>query len=123
MKGRILVVDDEEDTLNLTKIVLENEGYEVQTALNHTEAFEKIQTAMPDVILLDIKLPGMDGFEICRRLRSRAKTKAVPIIMFSASINEKTLKQTQEIGANGFLLKPFNIGKLISVVKKHLGSE
>ena len=102
MKRKILVVDDEVDTLNLTKIVLENEGYEVQTALNHTQAFEKVQKEVPDMILLDIILPGIDGFEICRKLRNSLKIKSVPIIMFSASINEQILKQTQDAGANGF---------------------
>jgi len=123
VKARILVVDDEADTLNLTKIVLEIEGYEVQTAKDCREAFEKINEGKPDMILLDIRLPGMNGFEMCRRLKSHMETESIPIVMFTASGSEQTKKQVHQIGANGFLLKPFNIDRLIDVVKTHLGDK
>lgn len=122
-KAKILVVDDEVDTLNLTRIVLETEGYEVETAKDCKEAFDKIVEGKPDMILLDIRLPGMNGFEMCRQLKSQMETKSIPIVMFTASGSKRIKKEVHEIGANGFLLKPFNIDKLIEVVKTHLGDK
>ncbi len=120
-KAKILVVDDELDTVNLVRIILGTEGYPVQTAQDGQEAFLRISQEKPDLILLDIRLPGMDGYEICRKLKRSPETATVPIIMFSASDSKLTRTRVREAGADEFLLKPFTIKKLLGVVTKHLG--
>ncbi len=118
-KAKILVVDDEIDTLNLVKMILETESYKVQIAQDGQEAFSRISQEKPDLILLDIKMPGMNGYEICRKLKRSPETATVPIIMFSAS-DSNTKTRVREAGADGFMLKPFTIEQLLDVVKKHL---
>ncbi len=79
-----------------------------------------ISQEKPDLILLDIKMSGMDGYEICRKLRQNPETTTLPIIMFSASDSKMTRTRAREIGADDFLLKPFAIEQLLDVIKKHL---
>ncbi len=117
----ILVVDDEADTLNLAKIILETEGYKIQTASNGQVTFKKIDQQKPDLILLDIRLPDIDGYEICRKLKGRSETETIPIVMFSASSGESAKERAFEAGADDFLGKPFAMAQLLGVVKRHLG--
>jgi len=117
----ILVVEDEADTLNLAKIILETEGYKIQTASDGQETFKKIDQRKPDLILLDIRLPDIDGYEICRKLKGRSETETIPIVMFSASGSESAKKRALEAGADDFLGKPFAMAQLLGVVKRHLG--
>ncbi len=117
----ILVVDDEADTLNLAKIILETEGYKIQTASNGQVTFKKIDQQKPDLILLDIRLPDIDGYEICRKLKGRSETETIPIVMFSASSSESAKERAFEAGADDFLGKPFAMAQLLGVVKRHLG--
>ena len=117
----ILVVEDEADTLNLAKIILETEGYTIQTASNGQVTFKKIDQQKPDLILLDIRLPDIDGYEICRKLKGRSETETIPIVMFSASSGESAKERAFEAGADDFLGKPFAMAQLLGVVKRHLG--
>ena len=121
MKRHILAVDDEVDTLNLVRIILESAGYTVEMAEIGREAFEKIDFRKPDLVLLDIRLPEMDGYEICRRLKEDPETKYVPVVMFSASGSEHTAERAREAGADGFLVKPFTMDQLLDAVGQHLG--
>ncbi len=116
---KILVVDDEADTVNLAKLILETEGYLVQTANDAQEAFLKINQQKPDLIFLDVRIPKINGYEICKKLRQKPETATVPIVMFSAS-NGNTKTSVRDAGANDFMLKPFTIKQLLDVVKKHL---
>lgn len=112
----ILVVDDEEDVVEIVSHFLKQEGYNVHTAHNGDAALEKA-TAEIDLILLDIMLPGMDGFEICRQLRSRAETETIPIIFLSAKIEEEDQVRGLMLGGDDYLTKPASPKVILAHVK------
>ncbi|PKK86486.1 MAG: hypothetical protein CVT48_01055 [Thermoplasmata archaeon HGW-Thermoplasmata-1] len=120
MKGKILVVDDEDDILNLAKIMLEGEGYEVVTAPDGDDALAKANSELPDLVLLDIILPGKNGFDVCRILKQDSKTRFIPIVLFSALGRDTDKKMGKDAGANGYIVKPFTIDILKGEVEKHL---
>jgi two-component system phosphate regulon response regulator PhoB len=101
----ILVVDDEEDVVEVVSHFLEQEGFSVLTAHDGEEALRKT-TPDIDLIILDIMLPGLDGYEVCRRLRSRVETETIPIIFLSAKIEEEDQVKGLMLGADGYLTKP-----------------
>lgn len=112
---KVLVVDDDNDILDVIRIILEDEGYEVSTLDNGREVPEELANNMPDLILLDVMLCGMDGRDICKSLKSHSLYKLIPIIMISASHNLQGLLD-EEGAADGFISKPFDIDNLIAVV-------
>jgi len=117
-KKRILLVEDTEAILKLTKFRLEKAGFEVITATDGLLALEAVQNSNPDIILLDFGLPGIDGIEVTRRLKADERHKAIPIIVFTATI--ENLKQFEEFGADDGILKPYEPEELIEKIKKHL---
>jgi len=119
LPDKILVADDVADTLTLTKRVLEKHGFQVVTAADGEEALLKAEAEMPDLVLLDWRMPKKDGVEACKILKSQAKTKQIPILLFSASANNPA-ELVAEGGADGYLSKPFVIDSLIAEIKKHL---
>lgn len=123
--GFVLVVDDEEKNRTLLRDPLEARGYEVAEAENGERALQKIAVRSPDVILLDLMMPKMDGFEVCRRLRKDAKTTHIPILMITALSERKERLTGIEAGANDFLNKPIDLQDVIlrvgnAVYAKHL---
>jgi CheY-like chemotaxis protein len=120
MPDRILIVDDEPDILNLVKMILEGERYQVVVASNGEEALQKAETEMPDLILLDLVMPGKSGLEVCRILKSQAKTKIIPVIMFTALGRDVDMKLAIESGADGFFIKPCTSERLFAEVKQCL---
>ncbi len=126
--GFVLVVDDEEQNRTLLRDPLEARGYEVEEAENGLQALQKIAARPPDVILLDLMMPKMDGFEVCRRLRKDAATAHIPILMVTALSERKERLMGIESGANDFLNKPVDIQDVILRVgnaahSKHLHDE
>lgn len=124
-RGFVLVVDDEEQNRSLLRDPLEARGYEVEEAENGLLALQKIAARPPDVILLDLMMPKMDGFEVCRHLRKYAKTAHLPILMITALSDRKERLMGIEAGANDFLNKPVDIQDVIlrvgnAVNAKHL---
>jgi CheY-like chemotaxis protein len=119
---KILVADDELDIRNLTKIILEKNGYQVSLATNGVEALQKAQDELPDLILLDVVMPAKDGWEVCKILKSQEKTKHVPIIICTVlSVTfGNNVRYAEEARANGYLPKPFNEEELLTKVKKYL---
>jgi CheY-like chemotaxis protein len=113
---KVLVVDDDNDILDVIRIILEDEGYEVSTLDNGRDVLGVVASNMPDLILLDVMLCGMDGRDICKNLKSHALYKLIPIIMISASHNLQGLLE-EEGSADGFISKPFDIDNLIDVVQ------
>src|SRR5689334_9600036 len=107
-KATILVVDDERDLVELLRYNLERGGYEVACAYDGTKAIDVAQRQRPDLVVLDLMLPGEDGLEVCRRLRADQKTSRVPIIMLTAKAAETDRIVGLELGADDYVTKPFS---------------
>lgn len=117
---RILIVDDEEAILELIAYNLQKEGFLTERAVNGWEALEKVAANPPDLVLLDWMLPGIDGLEVCRRLRDNPKTRGLPIIMLTARVEEVDKVLGLELGANDYVTKPFSPRELLARIKAHL---
>lgn len=115
--GKVLVVDDEVHIVELIKFNLESNGYEVVTAYDGEEAIEKAEVEKPNLIILDLMLPKLDGIEVCRRLRRNQKTAQISIIMLTAKSDESDKIVGLEIGADDYMTKPFSIKELIARTK------
>lgn len=116
-KNRILIVDDEPDILRVVKDVLESEHYDVQVAKNALETFRRLKDFVPDCIVLDLKLPGIDGLEICRTLKSDDKYRLIPILILSTKSEETDKILGLELGADDYVTKPFSSGELVARIK------
>jgi diguanylate cyclase (GGDEF)-like protein len=119
-KQRILIVDDEEHIRKIVKFQLEKAGYEVETAEDGLLALEAVDRCPPDLILLDLMMPNMDGYEVCKRLKSNYQTNHLPIIMVTAKSEMENKLQGFESGANDYITKPFAITELLVRVKNVL---
>jgi len=120
-KKRILIVDDEPDLLETIQINLELEGYECLVAYDGFRGFERARQEKPDLIILDVMLPGMNGYKVCRLLKFDEKYKRIPIIMLTAEAQEKDRLTGKETGADFYMTKPFSADKLLAKVKEYLG--
>jgi len=120
MAERILVVDDEPDILDLVELTLASRDFEVDTATNGREALEKARSGRPDLVLLDLSMPDMDGFEVIERLRSDARTSELPVIMLTARAQISDKLRGLSTGADDYITKPFNLDDLVSRVSSVL---
>jgi len=116
MNPRILIVEDEEDLTLLLRYNLEAAGYEVETVARGDEADVRFKESTPDLVILDWMLPGLSGIEICRRLRARPDTKALPIIMLTARGEESERVRGLSTGADDYIVKPFSLPELMARV-------
>jgi len=119
---RILFVDDEVDVQKVAVFRLRKAGYEVVTAVNSDEALDWIQKERFDLIFLDLRLPGISGAEICKKIKSDENLKKTPVILFTASVRNLPLL-TKEVGADDFLIKPFETEQLLEKVKNAIFKE
>jgi len=106
MATKVLVVEDDPAARRLVSFALEQEGYEVLTASNGLEGLTKAQTERPEILVLDVMLPGLDGFEVCRRLRADTETSGVLVLMLSAKAQESDKTTGLKMGADDYLAKP-----------------
>ena len=120
MRRKILVVEDNPDQLELIRLILEKAGFAIGTAANGTDALIKTRSISPDLIILDLMLPGLNGFDICETLRKDPLTASVPIVMLTGLCSEFGRLAGLESGANEFLTKPFKVEELVSKVDKLL---
>ncbi|MEA3221877.1 MAG: response regulator, partial [Thermodesulfobacteriota bacterium] len=116
-KKKILVVDDEKDIVELIKFNLIREGFEMITSYNGEDALKLVKGKSPDLIILDLMLPGMDGLEVCRILKRNSSTFSIPIIMLTAKGEETDIVTGLELGADDYIPKPFSIKEIIARVK------
>jgi two-component system phosphate regulon response regulator PhoB len=116
-KEKILVVDDEEDILELLKYNLSREGYKVSCAASGEETLRAVRSGVPDLIVLDLMLPGIDGLEVARQLKNDPKTRDVPIVMLTAKGEEADIVTGLELGADDYITKPFSPRVLAARVK------
>jgi DNA-binding response OmpR family regulator len=119
-KKRILVVDDEVDLVETVRFSLDLEGYDVLVAYNGEEALNQARKENPDLILLDLMLPKLDGYKVCRLLKFDERYKHIPILMLTAKIQEKDKVTGMETGANEYITKPFEMDELMKKVKGYL---
>jgi CheY-like chemotaxis protein len=119
MKKRILVVDDEPDMLEIVSMMLRSGGYEVTTVEDAEKAMIILRKERPDLILLDLHLPGMQGEEFCKAVKSNATTRLIPVLLFTVS-SEDLFGRIKEMGANDYVLKPFGPEEILSKVKKYI---
>ena len=117
---KILVVDDEIDLVETLRFPLEMEGYNVQVSYNGEDALNQARTEKPDLILLDLMLPKLDGYKVCRLLKFDERYKHIPILMLTAKIQEKDKLLGKETGANEYITKPFDMDELMKKVKVYL---
>ncbi|MBD3183050.1 response regulator [Candidatus Poribacteria bacterium] len=119
-KNRILLVDDEPDIVETAAFMLQSYSFQVITAGNGIECIEKAKKEQPDLILLDIMMPEMNGYEVCAKLREDDSTKHIPIIMLSAKGESEAILKSHKIGADDYVVKPFSMPTLLSKLEKVL---
>lgn len=119
-KKKILVIDDTELMVKLTTDVLTEHGYEVVSANNGVDGIKMVASEKPDLVLLDVVMPGIDGFEVCKLLRKDESNNLIPIIMLTAQGNEEDKLAGLELGADDYITKPFNPRELVSRVRNTL---
>jgi len=117
---KILIVDDEMDLVETVRFPLEMEGYQVLVSCNGEDALNQARKENPDLILLDLMLPNMDGYKVCRLLKFDDRYKHIPILMLTAKSQEKDKILGMETGANEYITKPFDIRDLLKKVKMYL---
>lgn len=120
--SRILVVDDSNTSLLLTKMLLSQEPYEVVTAKDGLEAMDRAMAQSPDLILLDVVMPKMDGFEVCRELRARDQTRDIPILMVTTRGEALQVEEGYRAGCSDYICKPFDPSELLAKVKSYLAA-
>nr|MBN2278133.1 response regulator transcription factor [candidate division Zixibacteria bacterium] len=116
-KEKILVVEDEEDIQELVRYNLEREGYQIAGALSGEEGMKAVKAAPPDLIVLDLMLPGIDGLEICKLLKNNPKAEHIPIVMLTAKGEEADIVAGLELGADDYITKPFSPRVLVARIR------
>lgn len=119
-RKKILLIDDSSVNNLLLQNILEDEGFEVQTAFSGREGLEKIDFDKPDLVVLDIMMPRMDGFEVLKKIISNPETKKIPVIMLTAKKDSKDEELAREIGAVDYMTKPVDIKNTLQRIRKFL---
>jgi CheY-like chemotaxis protein len=119
-KKKILIVDDNDDIITTYRVVLDRMGYDVIVVRDGLEVLSVIEETRPDLVLLDVLLPGLSGSEVCRSLKEASKTKDIPVVAITASVSPETRQRMQEVGADDFLLKPIDVSDLNRVIKQFI---
>jgi two-component system, OmpR family, alkaline phosphatase synthesis response regulator PhoP len=123
MAKKILAVDDERHIVRLVEVNLQRAGYEVVTAFDGKEALEKVKAEKPDLVVLDVMMPFMDGFEVLRNLKANAETAEIPVIMLTAKAQDADVFRGWQSGVDCYLTKPFNPMELLTFVKRIFDSQ
>ena len=120
ISARILVVDDQTTNIQVVGSVLGKFGHEIIPASDGATALKRLTVGMPDLILLDVLMPGMDGFEVCRQLKGNPAWKHIPVIFLSAADDKELIVRALNAGGIDYITKPFNQAELVSRVQTHL---
>lgn len=119
-KKKILIVEDEESLLKLESILLTSRGYEVCSVSNGRAALEALAKENPDLVLLDVMLPEVDGFEVCRQIKSNPQTRHIPVIMLTAKKGRDDMAHGESVGADWYITKPFKSAMVIETIQRFL---
>lgn len=123
MSKRVLIVDDNQDAIHILSAVLKRGGYAVSVAKNGAEAVEMVRQDHPALILLDIMMPKMDGFEVCQEIKGSPETRGIPILMITARKDPESRKRGLEVGASEYLVKPIHPAEVLRKVQEYLGDD
>jgi DNA-binding response OmpR family regulator len=118
---KILIIEDEKNIVTSLKMYLEHSGYEVEVADNGLDGIKKGQEISPDLILLDLVLPRVNGYTVCKSLKETSGTKNIPIIIMSARTSKEDVEKVFASGADNYLAKPFSVKQISDIIKKYLG--
>jgi DNA-binding response OmpR family regulator len=121
MERTVLIIEDEKLIIVSTQMVLEAAGFRVESATNGEEGIAKARSRAPDLILLDIMMPGIDGWETLTRLKRDQATAGIPVVIFTAREHARGHQKSSEMGAADYFRKPFEPDELIELVEKHVG--
>ncbi len=119
MAVKVVVIEDEEFLTELIKINLRLRGIDVTTAEYGEDGYSKVLEERPDLVLLDARLPDIDGWEICKRIKSNDEVNMIPVVFVTAAAQESDRLRAKEAGSDGFLAKPFQITELLNTIKKY----
>ncbi len=119
-KKKVLIVEDEESLLKLESILLISKGFDVKGVSNGRAALESVAEEKPDLILLDIMLPEIDGFEVCRQIKSDPSTRQIPVIMLTAKKSREDMVRGEKVGADWYITKPFKSAMVIETIQRFL---
>lgn len=122
MQKKILIVEDEESLLKLESILLTTKGFHVQGVATGTAALKAVAEDPPDLVLLDIMLPEMDGFEVCRQIKSSPQTRHIPVILLTAKKSPEDMNRGKQAGADHYMTKPFKSSMVIASIERLLSS-
>jgi twitching motility two-component system response regulator PilG len=120
IKKKILIVEDEESLLKLESILLTSKGYEVHGVGDGHAALAAIAKVKPDLVLLDVMLPEIDGFEVCRRIKSNDETKHIPVVMLTAKKSREDMSRGEQVGADWYITKPFKSAMVIDTIQRFI---
>lgn len=120
--GKIFIVNDEKEMVDLLRMELESEGFEVSAAYDGESALELITKEMPQLVLLDVTMPGIDGYEVLRRLKDDPATQKIRVVMFTAKGLDENLQKALDLGADDYILKPFHSELLVKHIRSILNS-
>ena len=115
---KVLIVDDEPNIVTALEFLLRRSGYDVRLAVNGAEALEQVDAWQPDVVLLDIMMPGMSGYEVCQKMRERPELARIKIVMLSAKGSEAEINKGMSLGADLYVTKPFSTQELVATVDR-----
>jgi DNA-binding response OmpR family regulator len=119
-KKKILIVEDEESLLSLVTILLTSKGYKVEGVMDGHSALESVTNMKPDLILLDIMIPGIDGLEVCREIKSNEATRHIPVILLTADKRKDSFVMGEQAGADWYVTKPFKSSMVIETIQRLL---
>lgn len=119
---KVLIADDEPNIRNILDFTLHAEGFDVVSARNGDDAFTLALGEQPDLIILDVMMPGTNGYETCRRLKTDRRTARIPVVLLTARGSREDRRLGEEAGADAYVTKPFSPGKLVAAVQDLLGS-
>jgi CheY-like chemotaxis protein len=120
--AKILLVDDEPEIRYITRRMLERAGHSVVEASDGERALKMLKEERPDLVLLDVRMPGMNGWEVCRKIKSSSETRHIPVVMFTVRTSKDSVKKSRECGAEAHINKPFEREELLRVVGEMLRS-
>lgn len=123
MPKKILIVEDEESLLKLESILLTTKGYHVRGATTGTAALEVVAEDPPDLVLLDVMLPGIDGFEVCQKIKNAPETCHIPVIFLTAKKTREDEERGHDVGAEAYITKPFKSAMVMGTIEKLLQND